>query len=112
MSNDFVFHGSTGIRDLKHLTEKCKRLKSRSDRLDSIMKLHFFSKVEQLNESNQIGRRQHNEEVMKNHHLLSRITDCVKFCEAFELALLGHDKNADSDNPGIFCGLERKFMFK
>lgn len=78
------------------------------------MKLHFsgrLTKVEQLNEGNQIGRRQHNKEVTKNHHLLSRITDCVKFCEAFELALLGRDKNADSDNPGIFFGLERKFMY-
>jgi hypothetical protein len=36
---------------------------------------------------------------------LSKITDSVKFCGAFELALLGHDETENSEMPGIFLGL-------
>ena len=49
--------------------------------------------------------RQHNAEVDKNRHILSKIIDCVRFFGAFELALRGHDESEDSDNPGIFRGL-------
>ena len=41
----------------------------------------------------------------KNRHVLSKLIDCIKFCGAFELALRGHDKSSDSDNPGVFLGL-------
>ena len=48
---------------------------------------------------------QHNLEVEKNRHILSRIIDCIKFCGAFELALRGHDETSSSDNPVVFLGL-------
>ena len=31
--------------------------------------------------------------------------ECIKVCGAFELAVRGHDKTGESDNPGIFHGL-------
>ncbi len=99
---------TTGVRDLKHLSEKCKRHESSQSHLDNTMRLQFFGKLsiaEQLDEGYMIGIRRHNEEVTKKRHILSRITDCVKFCGAFELALRGHDESKSSDNPGIFRGL-------
>ncbi|KAL0152798.1 hypothetical protein M9458_052521 [Cirrhinus mrigala] len=99
---------TTGVRDLKHLSEKCKRHESSRSHLDNAMRLQIFGKLsiaQQLDEGYRIGIRRHNEEVIKNRHILSRIIDCVKFCGAFELALRGHDESEGSDNPGIFRGL-------
>ncbi|XP_058629145.1 zinc finger MYM-type protein 1-like isoform X2 [Onychostoma macrolepis] len=99
---------TTGVCDLKHLSEKCKRHESSRSHLDNAMRLQFFGKLsiaEQLDDGYRIGFRRHNEEVTKNRHILSRIIDCVKFCGAFELVLRGHDESETSDNPGIFRGL-------
>ncbi|XP_067284102.1 zinc finger MYM-type protein 1-like isoform X2 [Pseudorasbora parva] len=96
---------STGVRDLKHLSEKCKRHESSRSHLDNAMRLQFFGKLsiaEQLDEGCRIGSRRHNEEVTKNRHILSRIIDCVKFCGAFELALR---ESESLDKPWIFRGL-------
>lgn len=41
----------------------------------------------------------------QNRYVLSKIIDCIKFCGAFELALLCHNEKNDSVNPGIFKGL-------
>ncbi|XP_008273895.1 zinc finger MYM-type protein 1-like [Stegastes partitus] len=103
-----VLWTTTGVRDLKHLSEKCKRHESSCSHLDNSMKLKLFGRVsiaEQLDEGYRAGIRRHNEEVTKNRHILSRIIDCVKFCGAFELALRGYDESEGSVNPGIFCGL-------
>ncbi|XP_061433278.1 zinc finger MYM-type protein 1-like isoform X1 [Lethenteron reissneri] len=103
-----VLWTTTGVRDLKHLSDKCKRHESSRSHIDNSMKLTFLGRVsiaEQLDEGYRIGIRRHNEEVTKNRHILSRIIDCVKFCGAFELALRGHDESESSDNPGIFRGL-------
>src|SRR4029434_7078897 len=78
---------ATGMRDLKHFNDKCKKH-------ESCRSLLY-----------RIGIRKHNEQVRKNRRILSRIIDCVKFCGAFELALRGHDESKNSDNPGIFRGL-------
>ena len=47
----------------------------------------------------------HNEQVDKNHLILSRIISCIRFCEKFELPLRGHDETTQSKNPGVFLGL-------
>ncbi|XP_039648866.1 zinc finger MYM-type protein 1-like [Perca fluviatilis] len=102
-----VLWTTTGVRDLKHLSEKCKRHESSRSHLDNSMKLTFFGRVsiaEQLDEGYRIGIRRHNEEVTKHRHILSTIIDRVKFCGAFELALRGHDESESSDNPGMFRG--------
>ncbi|KAK0131414.1 Zinc finger MYM-type protein 1 [Merluccius polli] len=99
---------TTGMKDLKHFTEKAKKHECSRSHLDSSLKLNFFGRLsiaEQLNEGYRIGIRKHNEEVTRNRHILSRIVDCVKFCGAFEVALRGHDESESSDNPGIFRGL-------
>ena len=57
---------TTGVRDLKHLSEKCKRHESSRSHLDNSMKLQFFGRVsiaEQLDEGYRVGIRRHNEEV-------------------------------------------------
>ncbi|XP_030575216.1 uncharacterized protein LOC115772910 isoform X2 [Archocentrus centrarchus] len=99
---------ATGVRDLKHLSEKCKRHENSRSHLDNAMKLSFWGKLsiaQQLDEGYRIAVRRHSEEVTENRHILSRIIDCVKFCGAFELALRGHDESKSSENPGIFRGL-------
>lgn len=76
-----VLWTTTGVRGLKHLSEKCKRQKSSRSHLDNNMKLQFFGRVciaEQLDQGYRVGIRRHNEEVTKNCHMLSRIIDCVE----------------------------------
>ena len=48
--------------------------------------------AEQLSKAYRDYIIQHNREVEKNRHILSRIIDCIKFCSAFELTLRGHDE--------------------
>ena len=72
------------------------------------MKLAFFGQTniaEQLSQAYRDSIIQHNLEVEKNRHILSRLIDCIKFCGAIELALRGHDEASSSDNPGVFLGL-------
>lgn len=95
-----------GITDLKHFSEKIKRHEQSAIHMENALKLAFFGKAKvsaQLNEAYRTGIRQHNEEVDRNRHILSKIIDCVKFCGAFELALRGEKET--SENPGVFSGL-------
>lgn len=41
----------------------------------------------------------------KNRYVPSTIINCIIFCGAFEVALRGHDKTENSENPGVFRGL-------
>ena len=98
----------SGVNDWKHLSEKVKRHVECSCRVENCLKLAFFGKTniaEQLRKAYRDSLIQHNLEVERNRHILSRIIDCIKFCGAFELALRGHDENLTSDNPGVFLGL-------
>ncbi|XP_048085448.1 zinc finger MYM-type protein 1-like [Alosa alosa] len=97
----------TGVQDLKHLADKCRRHESNRSHLDNSMKLYFLGKpslAEQLEEGYRIGFRRHNEDVIKNRHILSRIIDSVKCSGAFDLALRGHDECESLNNTGIFRG--------
>ena len=96
------------MNDWKHLSEKVKRHVKCSCHVENCLKLAFFGKTsiaEQLSKAYRDSLIQHNLEVERNRHILSRIIDCIKFCGAFELALRGHDENLTSDNPGVFLGL-------
>ncbi len=98
----------TGVRDMKHLSEKVRKHENTRAHMDNSVKLAILVRVNiatQLDDSHRITIRKHNEEVDKNRYILSKIIDCVKFCGAFELALRGHDETDSSDNPGIFRGL-------
>ena len=73
-----------------------------------VVKLLFFGKTniaEQLSKAYIDSIIQHNLDVEKNCHILSRIIDCIKFCGAFQLVLRGHAETLTSDNPGVFLGL-------
>ena len=83
------------MNDWKHLSEKVTRHVKFSCHVKNCLKLAFFGKTdiaEQLSKAYGDSIIQHNLEVKKNHHILSRIIDCIKFCGAFELALRGHDE--------------------
>ena len=95
------------MNDRKHLSEVKRHVKF-SCHVENCLKLTFFGKTniaEQLSKAYRDSIIQHNLEVKKNHHILSRIIDCIKFCDAFELALRGHDETLTSENPGVFFGL-------
>lgn len=98
----------TGVRDMKHLSEKIRKHENTRAHMDNSVKLAILGRVNiatQLDDGHRIAIRKHNAEVDKNRHILSKIIDCVKFCGAFELALRGHDETDSSHNPGIFRGL-------
>ncbi|XP_035034439.1 zinc finger MYM-type protein 1-like [Hippoglossus stenolepis] len=88
----------TGIRDMKHLSEKIKKHGCSRAHLVNTMELAMLgtgSIAEQLDEGHRARVRKHNEEVFKNRHILSKIVDCV-ICGAFELDLRLH---GDADSP-------------
>lgn len=98
----------TGVRDMKHLSEKIKKHENSRAHMDNSVKLAVLGRqniATQLDDGHRLAVRRHNEEVDKNRHVLSKIIDCVKFCGAFELALRGHDETDLSENPGVFRGL-------
>ncbi|XP_049441605.1 uncharacterized protein LOC125894323 [Epinephelus fuscoguttatus] len=98
----------TGMTDLKHFSEKAKKHEQTRIHMENAMRLAMFGRVNisaQLDEGYRIGIHKHDAEGDENSHILSKITDCVKFCGAFELALRGHDESESSENPSIFRGL-------
>ena len=98
----------SGVNDWKHLSDKVKRHVKCSSHVENCLKLAFFGQTNIAEQRSQAYRDsiiQHNLEVEKNRHILSRIIDCIKFCGTFELALRGHDEASSSDNPGVFLGL-------
>lgn len=98
----------SGVKDLKHLSEKSKKHSLSRCHIDNEMSLAVLGNVNirlQLDDGYRISVRNHNELVDKNRYILSRIIDAIKFCGEFELALRGHDETEETDNPGIFKGL-------
>ena len=69
------------MNDWKHLSDKVKRHVKCRSHVENCLKLAFFGQTniaEQLSQA-YIGIIQHNLEVEKNRHILSRIIDCIKF---------------------------------
>lgn len=99
---------TAGVCDMKHFSEKAKKHESSKSHLSCAMKLAMLGNVNiaaQLHEGYSVSVRNHNKEVDKNRHILSKLIDCIRFCGAFELALRGHDETDSSSNPGVFRGL-------
>ncbi|XP_055018970.1 52 kDa repressor of the inhibitor of the protein kinase-like isoform X2 [Boleophthalmus pectinirostris] len=99
---------STGISDLRHLSEKCKRHENCVSHVDNCFRLSVFGRANiavQLNEAYRDSIRNHNKEVTKNRHILSRIIDRIKLCGAFELDACGQNESESSSIPGIFQNL-------
>ncbi|XP_055083313.1 uncharacterized protein LOC129456849 [Periophthalmus magnuspinnatus] len=96
---------STGVSDLRHLSEKCKRHDNCRSHVDNCFRLSVFGRTNiaaQSGEGYRASVQKHNEEVTKNRHILSRIIDRVKFCGAFEVASHGQDKSESSNIHNIF----------
>ena len=99
---------TVGVYDMKHFSEKAKKHESSKSHLNCAMKLAMLGNANiaaQLHEGYSVSVRNHNKEVDKNRHILSKLIDCIRFCGAFELALRGHDETESSNNPGVFRGL-------
>lgn len=67
--------------------------------MEKLAVLGNVSIAAQLDEGHCIAIRRHNKEVDKNHHILSKLIDCIKFCGGFELPLRRHYETASSITP-------------
>jgi hypothetical protein len=79
----------TGIRDLKHLSERVKKHVASAAHIENVVKFNFFGSVNilsQLNEGYRVSIQRHSELVDKNRHILGRIINCTKFCGTHELS--------------------------
>ena len=97
-----------GVRDLKHLAEKLTKHEKSITHMSNSVDLTMVGNaniVKEICSGYSLSIVKHNERVMKNKDALSKIIDCWKFCQNFELPLRGHDNSAKSENPGIFLGL-------
>ncbi|XP_053726658.1 zinc finger MYM-type protein 1-like isoform X1 [Synchiropus splendidus] len=98
----------TGVRDMKHLSERIKKHDGTRAHMVNTVKLALLGSASiatQLDERHRIGVKKHNEEVEKNRRTLSKIIDCMKFCGAFELALHGPRETESPDGPSVFRAL-------
>jgi hypothetical protein len=80
----------TGIRDLKHLSERVKKHEASAAYTENDVKCNLFGSVNilsQLNEGYRVSFQRHSELVDKNRHILGRIINCLKFCGKHELSL-------------------------
>ena len=80
------------MNDWKHLSDKVRRHVKCKSHVENFLKLAFFGPTniaEQLSQAYRDSIMQHDLEVEKNYHILSRIIDCIKFCGVFELAFRG-----------------------
>lgn len=76
-----VLWTTTGVRELKYLSEKCKWHKNSHSHLDNSLKLRIFGRVsiaEQLDEDYRVGIRRQNEEVTKKS---SHTVQNYRLCE-------------------------------
>ncbi|XP_061095772.1 zinc finger MYM-type protein 1-like isoform X2 [Conger conger] len=97
----------SGVTDLKHLPDKCKKHELSRSHMENYLSLAMFGRpniAAQLDEGHRVGLRKHNEEVTKNRRLLSKIVDRVKSCGAFERAVRGRGETRTSEDPGVFGG--------
>lgn len=97
---------TTGVADMRNLSEKIRKHESSKRHLDSCMKLSAFGRdgiAAQLDERYRTNVRRHNDEVRKNRRILSRLIDSVKCCGAFELALRlrRKDESEGPSSPGM-----------
>ncbi|GBM18203.1 hypothetical protein AVEN_151735-1 [Araneus ventricosus] len=107
-SNDDSSWVSYGVADLSHITQKIKKHECSQSHLNSVLDFNLLGKVDilqQLDSASRSNVKRHNEKVIKNRYVLTKIIDCILFCGAFELALRGYDKCEDSLNTGVFRGL-------
>lgn len=97
-----------GMNDLKHIADRAKKHEHSVDHINASMDFSVLGKTDirdQLSNAHLQHKIRLNENVEKNRHILRRLINCIKFCEAFELALRGHDETTCSDNPGVYLGL-------
>ena len=97
-----------GITDLRKLHEKINKHAKSEKHLNNSVNIAMLRRAnieESLSSAHKQAIERHNNDVRKNREVLSRIIDCIKFCGINELALRGHNENADSDNQGIFLNL-------
>jgi flagellar biosynthesis regulator FlaF len=98
----------TGIRDLKHLTERVKKHEASAAHTENDVKFNLFGSVNilsQLNESYRVSIQRHNELVDKNRHILGRIINCIKFYGTKKLPLIGRNESETYYNRKIFLDL-------
>ncbi|XP_078536808.1 zinc finger MYM-type protein 1-like [Lissotriton helveticus] len=95
-----------GMVDLKHIAEKIKKHALTRNHMENLTRLGMLGEdaliEQQINDAYRKSVQKHNEAVDKNRQILSKIIDCICFCDAFELALQGHDESETSSKPGIF----------
>lgn len=98
----------SGVTDLRHLPQKIMKHEQSAKHMNNMIDLSLLGKVNiaaQIDTAYKLSVAKHNEQVRKNRDVLSKIINCVKFCEKFELLLRGHDETMSSKNPGVFRGL-------
>ncbi|XP_060942472.1 zinc finger MYM-type protein 1-like [Limanda limanda] len=92
----------TGIQNMKNLSEKIRNHECSRAHLVNTMELAMLGTggvAEQLDEGHRARVRRHNEEVLKNRIILSKMVDCV-LCWVFELDSVLH-WDQDSSGPGL-----------
>ena len=88
-----------GVTDLKHLNEKILKHEKSSKHICNVVDLSLLGKVNiaaEIDSGYKLAIEKHNNQVKKNREILSKIINCIKFCEKFELPLRGHDESTSS----------------
>ncbi|KAL1491330.1 hypothetical protein ABEB36_011941 [Hypothenemus hampei] len=90
-----------GVDDLIHVWEKIKSHERTSRHMNNMFSLNILGKVDikiLLNSSLRAELLKLNEQVRANRHDLDKIISNIRFSNAFDLALRGHDQSETIDN--------------
>nr|XP_020633894.1 uncharacterized protein LOC110070550 isoform X2 [Pogona vitticeps] len=96
----------TGVRDLKHLSDKIKRHETSQSHINSCLQLAILDakSAKQKDGSGQESVRKQNEEIEKNRNSLLKVMEAILHCDIFGLLLSEEDEVEDSVHPGVFRG--------
>ena len=96
------------MKDLNHLNQKIEKHKVSNTHLNNMLNLSLLGTVnigQQIDSGYATYICRHSDQVTKNHLILSKLINCIRFCGKFELPLRGHDETVQSKNRGVFLGL-------
>lgn len=99
-----VMWSKNGVTDLVHIWEKIRTHEKSTGHISNIFSLSLVGKSNILMQLNSTYRQRmaaHNRQVDKNRYVLNLIINGIRFCDALELALQGHDKTDESENKAV-----------
>ncbi|XP_018569006.1 uncharacterized protein LOC108909230 isoform X1 [Anoplophora glabripennis] len=94
-----------GVRDLVHVWEKIRVHEKSKIHMQNAFRLSMLGKTDILSPNYKQTVTEHNEQVDKNRYVLDIIINCIRYCGAVDLVLMGQDETGACQDTGVFRDL-------